>query len=63
MKVKVMGEPLAPAAALYERFESHYPSGVVLEAFYPGGATLHEAQVGHLYAVTEPVEASRVATP
>jgi hypothetical protein len=44
----------------YERYIMTYPSGVVLESFYPGGATLQEARVGHLYAVVEAVEDSRV---
>jgi hypothetical protein len=47
----------------YERYTVRYPSGVVLKCFYPGGATLREAQVGHLYGVTEPVEDSRVDGP
>jgi hypothetical protein len=50
----------------YERYTARYPSGVVLQCHYPGGATLQEARVGHLYAVVEAVEDSRVnleATP
>ncbi|MGH8589172.1 MAG: hypothetical protein ACREXX_07485 [Gammaproteobacteria bacterium] len=46
-------------APRYERFIVTYMSGTVVEAFYPGGATLREVEVGHLSAVTvEPVEAA-----
>jgi hypothetical protein len=63
LKARVVEPPKSVEAPepRYERYIMTYPSGVVLESFYPGGATLQEARVGHLYAVTEPVEDSRVA--
>jgi hypothetical protein len=51
-----MTEPSSPDEALeprYEHYSARYPSGVVLQCHYPGGVTLEEARVGHLYAVVE----------
>jgi hypothetical protein len=50
----------------FENFTVAYESGVVIEAYYPTGATLREARVGHPLAVVEAVEGSLVsveATP
>jgi hypothetical protein len=45
----------------FENFTVAYESGVVIEAYYPTGATLREAQVGHVLAKVEPVDESRVS--
>jgi hypothetical protein len=34
--------------------------GTAIESFYPGGATLREAQVGHVHAEVEADEDSRI---
>lgn len=52
----------AEPVPLYERFAVAYSaSDTVIESYYPGGATLREAQVGHPLAKVEPVEDSRVS--
>jgi len=43
---------------LYEHFAVTYPSGTVIESYYPGGAMLQEVQVSHPMATVEPVEAA-----
>jgi hypothetical protein len=61
--------PAAPDAPepRFENFTVAYSeSGTVIPSFYPGGATLTEARVGHPLAKVEADEASRVhaeATP
>jgi hypothetical protein len=45
----------------FENFTVAYESGTVIPSFYPGGATLREARVGHPLAVVEPVEDSQVS--
>jgi hypothetical protein len=54
--------PAAPDAPepRFENFTVAYESGVVIEAYYPTGATLREARVGHVLATVEPVESSRI---
>lgn len=49
--------PDTPEPELFEWFSISYPSGTVVESFYPGGVTLREAQVGHRDAVVEAVDA------
>jgi hypothetical protein len=45
----------------YERFTVQYPvSGTTIDAYYCGGATLREAQVGHPMAVVAVVADSQV---
>jgi hypothetical protein len=59
-----MGEPSTPDEATeprFERFTITYASGTVIPSFYPGGATLTEAQVTHPTATVEPVSDSRVS--
>ena len=46
---------------LFERFTVTYQSGTVIPSFYPGGATLREAQVSHPLATVAAVEDSRVS--
>ena len=52
-------------APLFECFNVTFPSGTVIAAFYAGGATLREVQVGHPLATVAVVEGSlvRVGTP
>jgi hypothetical protein len=54
------GPPSKAPEARYERFLCTFPSGTAIEAFYPTGATLREAQVGHALAKVAPVEESRI---
>ncbi|MDQ3776257.1 MAG: hypothetical protein M3461_18820 [Pseudomonadota bacterium] len=46
----------------FECFRLVYPSGTVIESYYPGGATLREVQVTHPLAAVEVVEAVEEGT-